>query len=190
MTSTDLIDPVTGVARRTNRPTRLARLRSPPRGSRLAHAAAGVGLLFAAVSGYWVLGGTWLVDTLGRSFEDGARDRTWSFLLLVGAAAVLKTTAAVLPLVALRRLASPAWNRLVWVLSWIAAAVLTVYGLVYTGVGLLVQAGAIGDAAGVAHRSLAWHAYLWDPWFLVWGLLACAALLRGRHGRRQAPSPG
>jgi len=33
---------------------------------------------------------------------------------------------------------------------------------------------------GADHRALAWHAYLWDPWFLVWGVLVTAALLRSR----------
>jgi hypothetical protein len=26
------------------------------------------------------------------------------------------------------------------------------------------------------HRALAWHTYLWDPWFLMWGLLVAGAL--------------
>jgi hypothetical protein len=34
--------------------------------------------------------------------------------------------------------------------------------------------------ASADHRALAWRAYLWDPWFLVWGLLVTAALLRSR----------
>ena len=38
----------------------------------------------------------------------------------------------------------------------------------------------IGTPANADHRALAWHAYLWDPWFLVWGLLVTAALLRSR----------
>jgi hypothetical protein len=47
-------------------------------------------------------------------------------------------------------------------------------------VGLLVQAGLIGTPGGADHRALAWHAYLWDPGFLVWGVLVTAALLRSR----------
>ena len=47
-------------------------------------------------------------------------------------------------------------------------------------VGLLVQAGLIGTPGGADHRALAWHAYLWDPWFLVWGVLVTAALFRSR----------
>jgi uncharacterized membrane protein len=104
---------------------------------------------------------------------------------------VLKVIAAGLPLVALRRLASPAWNRTVWVLAWIEAGILTIYGLVLTTTGLLVQASVIHASPAADHRALAWHAYLWDPWFLVWGLLVVGALLRGRHHRHQpAPEAG
>ena len=60
------------------------------------------------------------------------------------------------------------------------AAILTVYGLNLTAVGLLVQAGLIGTPANADHHALAWHAYLWDPWLLVWGVLVTAALLRSR----------
>ncbi len=45
----------------------------------------------------------------------------------------------------------------------------------------MVQLGVIASSASADHRALAWHAYLWDPWFLVWGLLVTAALLRTRH---------
>jgi hypothetical protein len=38
-------------------------------------------------------------------------------------------------------------------------------------------------AAGADHRALAWHAYLWDPWFLLWGVLVTAALVRSRLSR-------
>lgn len=94
--------------------------------------------------------------------------------------------AAGLPLVALRRLNSPACNRAIWVLASIEAATLIIYGLVLTVAGLLVQAGVIHTSATADHRALAWHAYLWDPWFLIWGLLVAGALLRGRYRRHRA----
>jgi hypothetical protein len=34
--------------------------------------------------------------------------------------------------------------------------------------GLLVQADVIHASVTADHRALAWHAYLWDPWFLIW----------------------
>ena len=36
-------------------------------------------------------------------------------------------------------------------------------------------------------RALTWHAYLWDPWFLLWGLLVLAALCRDRREPRPGP---
>jgi Protein of unknown function (DUF3995) len=155
---------------------------------RIAWAAFFVGLLYAAVSLYWALGGTWLLDTIGGSLEEQARAGTVGVRLLVWAAVALKLIAAVLPLLALRRLPRPAWHRTVWVLAWAEAAVLTIYGLVWTAGGLLAQAGVIHVFTSDP-RAQAWHAYLWDPWFLVWGLLVAAALLLGRHRRSQTHQP-
>jgi hypothetical protein len=41
------------------------------------------------------------------------------------------------------------------------SAILTIYGLVLTAAGLLVQSGAIAPAAGAHRRALAWRTYLW-----------------------------
>ncbi len=161
--------------------------RDHPNALRAAWAALFVGLLSAAVSLYWALGGTWLLDTIGGSLEEQARAGTIGVRLAVWAAVALKIIAVVLPLLALRRLPWPVWNRIVWVLAWVESAVLTIYGLVYTAVGLLARAGVVH--ASTDPRALAWHAYLWDPWFLVWGLLVAAALLLGRHRRSQTHQP-
>jgi hypothetical protein len=162
--------------------------RHDPNALRAASAASLVGLLNAAVSLYWALGGTWLLDTIGGSLEAQARAGTVGVRLAVWAAVALKLLAVVLPLLALGRLPRPLWHRLVWVLAWAEAAVLTVYGLVWTATGLLAETGVV--RATTDPRALAWHAYLWDPWFLVWGLLVAAALLLGRHRRSQSYPSG
>lgn len=89
----------------------------------------------------------------------------------------LKVAAALLPLLALRNAADGS-RRITRLLAWVAAAILTVYGAVLTTVGLLVQADVIRSPASADRRALMWHAYLWDPWFLLWGLLIATALLR------------
>lgn len=151
-------------------------------GHGLALAAFGIGLLYTAVSAYWGLGGRWLLETIGGSLERGGRAGDPGVLLAVWAAVALKAGAAGLPLLALRRWARPGLLRTVRVLAWIEAALLSVYGLIWSAVGLLIQAGVIRTTASDNHRALAWHAYLWDPWFLLWGLLVATALLRiGRH---------
>lgn len=151
---------------------------------RLGWAALIVGLLYAAVSVYWGLGGAWLLDTIGGSLERQGRAGDAGVMLAVWAAVVAKTTAAVLPVIALRGRSKPTRARAARALAWAAAAILTVYGLVLTAAGLLVQGGIIQASATADHRALAWHAYLWDPWFLIWGLLIVAALLRDQSHRR------
>jgi hypothetical protein len=136
-----------------------------------------LGTTYAAVSVYWGLGGTWLLDTVGGSLAQhrhsaGAIAAAWG-------AAALKLIAAVLPLLALRRRSGSLRDRGLWALAWVAAGILTLYGLVLTVVGLLVQADVIHASPTADHRALAWHAYLWDPWFLAWGVLIAIALVRG-----------
>jgi hypothetical protein len=149
----------------------------------LAWAACAVGVLYAAVSVYWGLGGAWLVDTVGGSLAKAGRAHSAGVIVAVWAAAVLKLIAAALPIVALSTVVAEARRRQARILAWIAAAVLTLYGLVLTVLGLLVQTGVIHASRNADHKALAWHAYLWDPWFLVWGLLITAALVRGGAGR-------
>ena len=174
-----------------------ARQRRPAaKGARLAQAACGAGLAYAAVSVYWALGGTWLLDTVAGTLEQQGRAGNPGIILAVSAAAVLKVIGAIAPLAAVRVTSGQATiagrrQMRLRVLAWLEAAILTIYGLVLTVAGLLVQSGAIAPAASADHRALAWHAYLWDPWFLLWGALAAAALARSRppgaariaHGR-------
>jgi hypothetical protein len=152
----------------------------------VAWTACAVGLLYAAVSVYWGLGGTWLLDTVGGSLAKLGRDHNAAVIAAVWGAATLKLIAAGLPVLAVRYRGRSRRDRELRALSWVAAGVLIVYGSVLTAVGLLVQSGVIKASSTADHRALAWHAYLWDPWFLIWGLLIGAALLL--TGR--APGPG
>ncbi len=104
---------------------------------------------------------------------------------------MLKVVAAVLPMLAVGGILAPPrpclpWRqRLLRVLAWVEAAILTSYGLVLTTADLLVQSGVIARSAHADDRALVGHAYLWDPWFLLWGLLVTTALLRTRQSRSQ-----
>jgi hypothetical protein len=48
--------------------------------------------------------------------------------------------------------------------------------------GAVALTGALGAPADP--RALRWHVLLWDPWFLLWGLLLLLAV------RRRRRSPG
>jgi hypothetical protein len=71
---------------------------------------------------------------------------------------------------------APSVRRIVRGLAWAEAAILTLYGLVWTSVGLLVQIHFVRTPANADHVALAWHAFVWDPWFLVWGILVLIAM--------------
>jgi hypothetical protein len=166
--------------------------RTAASGLRLAQAASVAGLAYAAISVYWALGGTWLLDTVGGTLGQQGRAGNPGIVLAVWAAAVLKIIGAIVPLAAAGVTPGPATTtrrRQMRILAWVEAAILTIYGLALTGAGLLVQSGAIAPPASADHRALAWHAYLWDPWFLLWGALVTAALVRSRqpHPARIAP---
>jgi hypothetical protein len=66
----------------------------------IAQAACGVGAAYAAVSVYWALGGTWLLDTVGGTLEQQGRAGNPGIMLAVWAAAVLKIIGAIVPLAA------------------------------------------------------------------------------------------
>jgi len=162
---------------------------APMPGRRLGQTACVIGLAYAAVSVYWAAGGTWLLSTVGDGLGKPGRADGLIVVMAVWAAVVLKLVGAIIPVVAIGEApgrAAAAWKARLRLLTWVETVILVGYGLVLTGVGLLVQAGVIAPAAGADHRALAWHAYLWDPWFLLWGLLVVAALVRSRHATSRA----
>ena len=152
-------------------------------GLRLAQAACAVGLVYAAVSVYWAAGGAWLLSTVGETLGQQGRAGDLGIIVAVWAAAALKFIGAIMPLAAVgvTPWRAAARRRQMRVLAWAEAGILTIYGLVLAGAGWLAQSGVIASTASVDHRALAWHAYLWDPWFLIWGILVTAALVRSRQ---------
>ena len=125
------------------------------------------GLVHAAVSVYWALGGTALLATLGQTILTAVGDRIW----LLWPVAAAKALIAVLPLVFDRT----GWPPLTRALGWLASAVLVVWGGLNTLVGNLVLGGIVSPAGGYDRDAMVGHAWLWDPLFLLWGL----ALLTG-----------
>ena len=48
-------------------------------------------------------------------------------------------------------------------------------------VGALVLSGAISSSAEVDRHALRWHVFVWDMWFLVWGLALAVAVAAARR---------
>ncbi len=154
---------------------------SRPAAIAAAYAAAAVGVVYAGVSAYWAAGGTALLDTVGGTLEHQARAGAAGLLAIGWLTVALKLAASAIGILA----ATPSrWSgtrqSLARRMAWVAATLLVLYGGILTIVGQLVEADIIHRSAAANAKALCWHAFLWDPWFLLWGILLAAALLLSR----------
>jgi hypothetical protein len=153
-----------------------------------AYAACAWAFLFAIPSFYWAAGGTLGLGTLSPEIRRLTAAQDPGFIALVWVTGVLKVAAGVLALA----LVQP-WGRAIprWMLrlgAWGTGVLLTLYG----GVGFVqamgVLTGLIETATPVDRTPLRWYAFLWEPYWLVGGLLFLATAWiyeRGvRLGRR------
>lgn len=141
-----------------------------------AYAAAGWALAFALMSFYWGLGGTIGLATLGVEIERLARSGDPT-VTLFGAwiPGLAKLLAAVLALGLVQ-----SWGRKLprWMMllaSWGAGILLTLYSLANFIQHGLFYSGAIPTAAGLGEAAVPWHLFLWDPFWLLGGVLFCLA---------------
>lgn len=142
------------------------------------YAACALALLHAAVSFYWASGGTAGLSTVGGELEEMGRAASPVLLVLVWGVGFAKVLAGLLALA----LVMP-WGRVFprWMMlaaGWGGASVLTLYGGVLVAVQALVVGGIIVPSGAVDWNALQWHLFLWDPWFLLWGVLLGVATWR------------
>ena len=126
------------------------------------------------------------MGTLGPGIAAMARD-PW-FVALVWATGVAKVLAGLLALVR-------PWGRRIprWVLlagAWGGGALLVLHGGDFVVQGALALGGFVDVPAPAPWAAIRWYTFLWGPWFLVGGLLFCAAAWRyGRGSRRRRLTP-
>lgn len=166
-------DPHGGQMAQTRLPqTRMAQLRR--RSARWAgYAAAAWGLLFAAASFYWAAGGRFGLDTLPSEISE--RRDFWFVLFGLWGAGAAKLCAGALGLALTRSAGHRLRYRPLLVLGGLAGIALSLYG----GLNLLVRAlmavGLMHTPASMHSAVATWHLVLWDPWWMVGGLLLLAA---------------
>jgi hypothetical protein len=159
-------------------PTTSADVRRP------AYAAAGLAFASAAVSLFWTVGGTWLLDTVGGAVEDLARDRSAPAIALGIVTTMLKAAAGTLALALTRPWGTRLGRRLLLSANTLASLVLTLWGGINVAIGSLVLAGVITPAEEVDEHALRWHVFVWDLWFVLWGLALAVAIARFRRRAR------
>jgi uncharacterized protein DUF3995 len=164
--------------------------RLSPRVGWAAYAACGWAFLFAAPSFYWAAGGMVGTGTLGPGIAAMARD-PW-FVAVVWATGVAKVLAGLLALAFVRP-----WGRRIprWALlagAWGGGALLVLHGADFVVQGALALGGFVDVPASVPLAAIRWSTFFWGPWFLLGGLLFCAAAWRTfegpGEGRRTTPT--
>ncbi|ELY53538.1 hypothetical protein C491_21656 [Natronococcus amylolyticus DSM 10524] len=152
---------------------------------RIAYAATGWWVAFAALSFYWAAGGTIGVSTLGAGIGALAAEREPWFVATVAATGVLKLVPAVLALSLVR----PWGDRLPSRFRAVAVGGLGVLSVLYGAVGiaakLLVLVGVV-TPGGIDARGFWGHLLVWDPVWVLGGALLCAAAVRSRREPSEA----
>lgn len=155
--------------------------RAPVTGVRLLVAAAAVGLVHAGFTIYWAVGGPRLLRTVGSWAVELVDDRPGVAGAVLGVVAVVKISGSLVPVLVE---AGRVGGRRRWrALEWIGAAVLVGYGLLNVVVAWAVLGGLVTSADGYDRSAELGHAALWDPLFLLWGLLLAAGLAKTRTRR-------
>ena len=153
-------------------------------GTWAAYAACAWALLFALMSFYWALGGEFGVNTLGSGIQALARDP--GFVAVVWLTGVAKVVGGLFALTLVRPWAR--WLPPIWklVLAWAGGIGLALYGGVQLIIEGLVLGGAIRVSGAVDWEGLRWHVWLWDPWWLLGGVLFLLAAWQYQRSRRRA----
>jgi Protein of unknown function (DUF3995) len=126
--------------------------------NRAAYGAAAWSILFAAMSAFWALGGTLGLDTLGNEIERDARAREPDVIALVWVTALLKVVGAALVIA-----------------TWIVGLGVLAYALASFAQHGLMKADVVDTPVALGSSAVGWHLALWDPFWLLGGLLFIAA---------------
>jgi hypothetical protein len=134
-------------------------------------AAFGWAVIFALMSLYWAAGGLVGGETLGVEIDRLAHERNPSFVAGLWAALGLKALAATLALALVQPWGRHLPRRLLLVLGGATGVGITLYAVGNLVQHALMSIGAIGTPDAFGRHALPWHLALWDPFWLLGGLL-------------------
>jgi hypothetical protein len=132
-------------------------------------------VIFALMSLYWAAGGLVGSETLGVDIDRLAHERDSSFVRELWAAFTLKMVAAALALALVQPWGRRIPRRPLLVLGWATGAGITVYAVANFIQHTLMAIGAVDTPDGLGTDAVPWHLALWDPIWLLGGLLFLAA---------------
>ena len=131
--------------------------------------------------------GTGGAGTIARSLADRAAERDPELVATLWGAAVLKAMVAALAL-ALARPATARFARVVRLAGWITGGALTFYGAAGLIEFAFMALGARDVPTDVGDTAMLWYVFLWEPLWLLGGLLFLVAARQAARttGHREA----
>jgi hypothetical protein len=147
------------------------------------YAAATWAFLFAAMSFYWALGGRLGSETIGDAITKPVLAGDPTILAIVWITGVLKVVAGVVALALVQPWGQRIPRSALLLAGWGAGTLFLVYGAANLVQDALIVLGAIPTPTGLGAVAARWHLCLWDPWWLLGGVLfALASWSYWRHG--------
>jgi Protein of unknown function (DUF3995) len=149
------------------------------------YAAAAWVLVFAAMSFYWAAGGSLGSSTMSDTILEPARAREPQFVALLWITGALKAIAGLLALALVRP-----WGRVLprWIpvtATWVAGVGMLLYGGANLAVRAVMAVGLLATPESMHSDAARWHLVLWDPWWVLGGVLfVIAAWTCGRARSR------
>ena len=143
------------------------------------YAACAWAFAFAAMSAYWAAGGTLGLRVISPEVVSFARN-SWFVPLLWGVVAAKM----LLGLLALTLVRPWGWPVPGWALlaAWGAGILMALHGGANLFVRGLMAAGVMDTPQSMHSTTAFWYLVFWDPWFLLGGILFCAAAWHYRGG--------
>jgi hypothetical protein len=148
------------------------------------YAACAWALVFSLQSFYYAAGGTAGANTWPPSIVEPvlAREPLWVAIMWVTGA--LKVLLALLALALVWSRGRGLLRRLLLAGAWGATAFLGLYGLANLVQHGLMVAGVVGIPEGLGETAARWHLFLWDPYWLLGGVLFAVAARQYQRGPR------
>ena len=110
-------------------------------------------------------------DTFGTDIARLARERDTGFIAVLWLAVLAKSLGGVLALAWARQPTPRVSPRLLRPLTRAGGALILLYGIANLVQHALMRSGALAVPHGVGARALPWHLWLWDPYWILDGLL-------------------
>lgn len=128
-------------------------------------------ILFGGLNLYWTFGGRWLTDRLGQSLQDGIAENDQQLMIANTAGGVGKLALGAIAIVTILPLAGRI-PRLLLSIALIAPAVgVFLYGFLNWSIATTALLGFIETPASVGEDALPWYVGLWEPIWMVGGVL-------------------